>query len=124
MRKPTDKQRSVRQEGAQAEEVTKAWLNEHGFQDVERNPKPTGCWDIKARKGKRKWIIEVKTGENPKIDIANFEKMLKMKGFTKIGLALVAEDYVHLLEYPKMRFAAFKAWTSRRMRKKATIRKA
>jgi len=108
--KPTEKQRKVPYKGKKAEKQAEKWLEEHGFCDVERNPKPTGHWDIMARKGKHKWVIEVKTGENPQINMANFEKMTKMKGFTKIGLALVTRDYVHLLEYAKMRFVAFKIW--------------
>ncbi len=50
------------------------------------------------------------------INLANFEKMIEMRGFSKVGLALVTRNYVHLLEYPKMRFAAFKAIDT--MRKK------
>lgn len=110
----TEKQRKVFQEGEKGEIEAAKWLKEHGFYSVKRNTKPTGCWDIMARRGKDKWIIEVKTGEEPKINLSNFEKMIRMKGFTKIGLALVTEHYVHILEYPKMRFAAFKAWDTMR----------
>ena len=113
----TKKQLRVRPQGIQGEKEAEEWLKNHGFVDVRRNPKPTGCWDIKAKKGKYNWIIEVKTGEKPQINMSNFEKMTKMKGFTKIGLALVTENYVHLLEYPKMRFAAFKAWDTMRKQK-------
>ena len=117
-KKLTDKQRKVFDEGYKAEEKVVYWLKEHGFHDVEKNPKRTGCWDVKARKGKDKWIIEVKTGENPPIDMVNFEKMIRMRGFTKMGLALVTKDSVHLLEYPKSRVAAFKAWDTMKKRVK------
>lgn len=116
MRNVTMKQKMVREVGEKAEKKAARWLTQHGFSDVERNPKPTGCWDVKARKGKFKWLIEVKTGTDPNLNLANFEKMLNMKGYTKIGVALVTKDYVHLLEYPKMRLAAFKAWRTRRIK--------
>ena len=106
----TAKQKGTFPEGSKAEERAMSWLKEHKFTDVSRNPKPTGCWDIMARKGNKNWIIEVKTGERPPINIDNFEKMINVKGIDKIGLALVTEKYIHLLEYPKQRFAAFKAW--------------
>jgi hypothetical protein len=35
--------------------------------------------------------------------------MLREKGFTKVGLAIVTEKDVHLLEYRKMSYAGFKA---------------
>ena len=102
-----------------AEERVVEWLKKHRFKDVEKNHRPIGCWDITARKGKEKWLIEVKTGEHPKIDMANFQKMLEQKGF-RIGLALVTEELdVHLLEYPKMRLVAFRAWKTRKNRERA-----
>jgi hypothetical protein len=104
-------------EGTKKEITVVKWLGEHGFCDVERNPKPTGCWDVKARKGKFNWVIEVKAGKKPNISLANFEKMIAMKGYTKIGLALVTREYVHLLEYPKYRWAAYKAWKTRKSQK-------
>jgi len=114
----TTKQKMARKEGEKAEKTVERWLGKHGFCHVERNSKPTGCWDVKARKGKYNWVIEVKTGNDPNINLANFEKMTNMKGYTKIGLALVTKDYVHLLEYPKMRWAAYKAWKTRKSHRK------
>jgi len=43
--------------------------------------------------------------------------MVSVKGIDKIGLVLVTEKYIHLLEYPKQRFAAFKAWDTIRKSK-------
>jgi len=103
------------QTGTEGEKRAVDWLKDNGFKDIKKN-KPTGCWDIAARKGKEKWIIEVKSGEHPSIDLANFEKMVDQLG-NNIGLALVTEEYVHLLEYPKRRLAAVRAWKTRRSKK-------
>lgn len=111
----TKKQREVGKVGLVAERKTANWLKQHNFRDVEYFKKPhAGHYDIKAQKGKDKWIIEVKTGENPSVNIENFLKMLKEKGFRKIGLAIVAKNDVHLLEYKKMSLAGRKAWRTRR----------
>src|SRR3989338_11658516 len=109
--KLTKKQKEVGKNGLSAEIRATNWLKKHGFKVDENFTKPhAGHYDIKARKGKERWIIEVKTGENPSINIENFLKMLDEKGFRKIGLAIVAKNDVHLLEYKKMSLAGRKAW--------------
>jgi Holliday junction resolvase-like predicted endonuclease len=107
----TDKQLKVAREGIKGEVEAENWLREHDFHITESHAGKAhaGHYDIKAKKGKDKWIIEVKTGESPQIRVANFRKMLQEKGFNKIGLALVTEGEVHLLEYKKMRLAGYKA---------------
>lgn len=111
----TDKQRCVSIIGKRGEKKAKEWLEERGFRIEEWFPKAhAGYYDIKAQKGKEKWIIEVKTGENPSINIDNFLRMLEEKGYNRIGLALVIKDDVHLLQIKKTRIAALNAWKTRR----------
>jgi Holliday junction resolvase-like predicted endonuclease len=114
--KLTKKQKEVGKTGLSAEIKTKNWLKSHGFKIIESFNKPhANHFDIKAQKGKDKWVIEVKTGENPSVNIENFLKMLKERGYRKIGLAIVAKNDVHLLEYKKMSLAGRKAWKTRRL---------
>lgn len=116
-KKLTEKQRkALSEEGVKGEIKAEKWLKDHGFEIIESHEgkRKAGYYDIKAKKGKDNWIIEVKTGDTPKIKIANFEKMLDEKGFNKIGIALVTKDNVHLLEYKKMTFAGLKAWKTRK----------
>ena len=95
----TEKQKAVPSTGKGGERKAKEWLEDHGFEIEEWfSHAHAGHYDIKASKGKKRWIIEVKTGDNPSINIPNFIKMLEEKGFDRIGLALVANDDVHLLE--------------------------
>lgn len=89
--------REIIPKARESERRVAEWLNTHGFREVERNPKPTGHWDVKGRKGKDVWIIEVKSGDRPKIDMTNFEKMIEDETATMIGLALVTDRQVHLL---------------------------
>ena len=95
--KLTKKMRQIIPRARRSEKQVVEWLQTHGFRDVEKNPKPTGHWDVKGRKGKEIWIIEVKSGEKPKIDMANFEKMIEDETADVIGLALVTPRQVHLL---------------------------
>jgi 5'-3' exonuclease len=113
----TEKQKAVPSTGKGGERKAKEWLEDHGFEIEEWfSHAHAGHYDIKASKGKKRWIIEVKTGDNPSINIPNFLKMLEEKGFDRIGLALVANDDVHLLEIRKQKIAALKAWKTRRKR--------
>lgn len=111
MARMTEKQLRVCEEGKKGEAKAEQWLKQHGFKILESftGKSHAGYFDIKAKKGKAQWIIEVKTGESPQIDIRNFEKMIKERGFDKIGLALVTKEQVHLLEYKKMTLAGYKA---------------
>jgi hypothetical protein len=121
IKKLTEKQRNVFLEGIKGEMKVEKWLRDRGFRIIESHEGKScaGYYDIKARKGKDKWIMEVKKGENPKINIANFEKMLNEKGFNRIGLALVTDHNIHLLEYKKMTFAGLKATKTKRRKKAA-----
>lgn len=111
----TDKQRYVSALGKAGEKKVKEWLEERGFTIEEWFPRAhAGYYDIKARKGKERWIIEVKTGENPSINVPNFLKMVHEKGFNRIGLAIVTKDDVHLLQIKKTKIAALKAWKTRK----------
>lgn len=111
----TEKQRKVSALGKIGEKKVKKWLEDRGFNiDKSFSKAHAGHYDIKASKGKEKWIIEVKTGERPSLNIANFFKMMNEKGFNKIGLAIVSNDDVHLLELKKTRIAALKAWKTRK----------
>lgn len=111
----TEKQRGVSALGKKGEIKAKKWLEERGFAIEEWFPHAhAGYYDIKARKGKERWIIEVKTGENPSINIDNFLKMINEKGYNRIGLAIVTTDDVHLLQIKKTRIAALKAWKTRK----------
>ena len=111
MAKMTERQLKVCEEGKKGEATAEQWLTEHGFKILKSfsGKSHAGYFDIKCKRGKSRWIIEVKTGERPQIDIGNFEKMTKERGFDKIGLALVTKEQVHLLEYKKMTLAGYKA---------------
>ena len=111
----TEKQCKVQALGKLGEKRAKEWLEGKGFTVTNYNPKAhSGYYDIKAEKNGEKWIIEVKTGENPSLNIPNFLKMINEKGYHKVGLALVTENDVYLLEIKKTRIAAFKAWKTRK----------
>jgi Holliday junction resolvase-like predicted endonuclease len=115
----TEKQRRVSALGKRGEKKAKEWLEERGFTVEEWFPRAhAGHYDIKARKGREKWIIEVKTGENPSINVDNFLRMIDEKGYNRIGLAIVTEDDVHLLQIKKTKIAVLKAWKTRRKDKK------
>ena len=115
----TEKQRKVPALGKRGEKKAKKWLEERGFTIEQWYPQAhAGYYDIKARKGREKWIIEVKTGENPSINVDNFLRMIGEKGYNRIGLAIVTEDDVHLLQIKKTKIAALKAWKTRRKGKK------
>lgn len=121
----TRKQRDASDKGTRAEIEVEKWLRKRHFINVEGHEgrKSALPYDITAEKGKDRWVIDVKTGEKPGIRISNFEKMLQMKGFNKVGFALVPETKpkrVYLLEYRKMSLAGIKAAETR---KKNALRK-
>jgi Holliday junction resolvase-like predicted endonuclease len=114
-RKLAQKQRGVPALGKTGEKKAKEWLEDRGFIIEEWFPHAhAGYYDIKARKGQERWIIEVKTGSNPSLNITNFLKMINEKGFNRIGLAIVSKHYVYLLEVRKTRIVALKAWKTRK----------
>ena len=114
-RKQTERQRQVSKLGKLGERTAKEWLANRGFKIEELSPKAhAGFYDIKASKGKEKWIIEVKTGLTPKLNINNLLKMTAEKNINKIGLAIVASDEVILLEIGKQQIAAMRAWKKRK----------
>lgn len=114
----TGKQRHISVLGKRGERKAKEWLEEGGFTIEEWFPRAhAGHYDIKARKGKEKWIIEVKTGSKPSINVANFLKMTNENGVNRIGLAIVTKGDVHLLEIKKTKIAALKAWKTRKKEK-------
>jgi hypothetical protein len=109
--KMTKKQLAVCEIGKEGEKKAKRWLEKNGYKitDHHHGKSIAGCFDITATKNKKKWIIEVKNGENPTINIANFEKMVNQKGYDRIGLALVGKDDVYLLEFNRWSLAGRKA---------------
>ena len=114
-RDQTERQKRVPKQGNLGERVAKEWLEERGFTIEEWFSKAhTGFYDIKASKGKEKWIIEVKTGLNPKLNVNNLLKMTDEKNINKIGLAIVAKEEVILLEIGKQQIAAMRAWKKRK----------
>lgn len=118
--KLTQKQKTASEEGTNAEKTAENWLEKRRFtidysHEGKKSAKP---YDIKASRGKDRWVIDVKTGEEPSIRIVNFEKMLQEKGYNKVGLALVRGRRVYLLEYKKMSLAGIKAWETRRQTKR------
>ena len=120
----TKKQQEVGKVGKQGEKIVTNWLRARGYKIVDEHAgkasnKP---YDIKAYKGREKWIIEVKNGNAPPVKIENFVKMLGEKGFNKIGLALVHGKDVFLLEYNKMSWAGIKA--SRKFNHREAAKKA
>lgn len=120
-RKRTKKQQEVQKTGKKGELEVVKLLKKRGYRIIysHQGRSVAGPYDIKAIKGKDRLIVEVKSGETPQIKIANFEKMLKEKGYNKVCLALVGRKYVHLLEYSKMSFAAMKASEKRKLRQRA-----
>ena len=102
----TRKQREAGRKGLKAQKKVGKWLEQHKFQNI--RPKHPGPWDFTARKGKKKYVIEVKSGDNPGINLSNFKKMLK-EPVNIIGLALVIKNEVHLLQYKKKTLAGNRA---------------
>jgi hypothetical protein len=121
----TRRQIEASDKGTLAEMQVEKWLIKRRFTNVKghEGKKSALPYDITAQKGKEKWVIDVKTGDKPGIRISNFEKMLQMKGFNKVGFALVPESRpyrIYLLEYKKMSLAGSKAAETR---KKNALRK-
>jgi Holliday junction resolvase-like predicted endonuclease len=112
----TEKQERVPFIGRKGERIAKRWLEERGFKIEDSfSYAHSDYYDILASKNGEKWIIEVKTGKNPKLNVPNFLKMVDTKGFHKIGLAIVvSKNEVYLLEIKKTKIAAFKAWNTRK----------
>jgi len=46
-------------------------------------------YDIKAARAGERYIIDVKTGKKPGVNIDSIEKMLSVKGFKYVALAFV-----------------------------------
>jgi Holliday junction resolvase-like predicted endonuclease len=114
-RTQTERQKGVSTLGKLGERKVKEWLEKRGFNIDDSFPKAhAGFYDIKASKGKEKWIIEVKTGLTPKLNVNNLLKMTEEKNINKIGLAIVANDEVILLQIGKQQIAAMRAWKKRK----------
>jgi len=108
----TAKQReALADKGTKAEELVKNWLEKRNYRiDYwHKNKKSNKPYDIKASKGKEHWVIDVKTGLKPSVNISNIEKNLGEIGYNKIGLALVRKNIVYLFEFKKMSDAGRKA---------------
>ena len=112
----TQKQREASEKGTIAERYVEKWLKKRRFHiDYSHKGKKSNLpYDIKATRGKERWVIDVKSGEKPLIKIPNFEKMMEETGYNKVGLALVKGKRVYLLEYRKMSLAGIKAAETRR----------
>jgi hypothetical protein len=111
----TDKQKEVSMLGKTGERKVEDWLVGRGFTIKEWFPRAqAGYYDIKAMKNKEKWIIEMKTGTNPRLSIANFLRMFSEKGFNRVGLAIATEDDVILSGVKKATRDVLKVWATRR----------
>lgn len=121
MKKPTAKQKEV-YEGKPlgAEKLVVRWLKSQGYTILDSHrgklsPKP---YDIMAAKAGERWIIDVKTGKKPGVNIDSIEKMLRVRGFKHIGLAFVRGRHVdsanvYLFELNKQSLAGHKAARTR-----------
>ena len=111
----TERQRKVSILGKLGEQTVKEWLEKRGFKIEEWFSKAhAGFYDIKASKGKEKWIIELKTGLTPKLNVNNLLKMTGEKNINRIGLAIVTSGDVILLGIGKQQIAAMRAWKKRK----------
>ena len=122
MKKLTAKQKeALGNKGSKAEELVKMWLEKKGYKiDYwHQNRKSNKPYDIKASKGKERWVIDVKTGSKPSVNISNIEKNMREKGYNKIGLALVRDKVVYLFEFRKMSEAGRKAAITRKAKRAA-----
>ncbi len=104
------------EKGTEAEMKVTQWLRKRGYhiRYWHEGKKSNLPYDILAIKGNERWIIDVKTGNKPSVNISNIEKILndrKLKRYNKIGLALVSDKYPwpYLFEYKKMSQDGFKA---------------
>ena len=117
------------EKGTEAEKKVVQWLRKRGYDirywhDGKKSNLP---YDILAIKGNERWVIDVKTGNKPSVNISNIEKNLndvKLKRYNKIGLALVSDKYPwpYLFEYKKMSQAGYLA--SRTKKRRNAARKA
>ena len=99
--------------GLDIEKKISRWLEDRGFKVQSYGKKHSGCWDIKASKGKDKWIIEVKGGYTkykPPVNIEKIIKMTKQHGFNRIGLIFLPKNNIPMFfELNKMSYAGLKA---------------
>jgi len=95
-----------------AEEIAVNWLKDKGYRilywhERRASNKP---YDILAEKGNLRWIIDVKSGKDPSINLENFAKLLEIKNieipeenrtFTpnRIGYIFIVDGEPFLLEY-------------------------
>jgi len=111
------------EKGTEAEKKVVQWLRKRGY-DIRychERKKSNLPYDILAIKGNERWVIDVKTGNKPSVNISNIEKILndaKLKRYNKIGLALVSDKYPwpYLFEYKKMSQAGYKASLTKKRR--------
>jgi Holliday junction resolvase-like predicted endonuclease len=108
-----------------AEKIAEDWLKSKGFDVLycHEGKASNLPYDILAQKGSEKWVIDVKTGKNPSINLESFRKLLekkirnpKTKEFFKhnrIGYIFVIDEKPFLLGYNKYEWRARKAWTTR-----------
>ena len=105
-------------QGTTAEQIVVRWLKKKGYHiDYSHRGKKSNLpYDILATKGKEKWVIDVKSGNKPQVKIQNIEKMIeKTPGYNTVGLALVGEDGIYLLQYNKWTKFGEKAAKTRKL---------
>lgn len=123
MNKRTQAQKDAAKKGKKAEKVARKWLNKHGFKCERKTNNKDPC-DIIARKKRKLWAIEVKTGSTrPGINLNKFHEMYEERRYDVLGLALVIKNEVFLLQLVKASHAAFKAWETMRNGKIARLRR-
>ena len=117
----------VSKEGIRAELIAEEWLKRRRF-CILYSPKgkPSNKpYDIIAERGSEKWVIDVKTGQNPSISLRNFKRLLEIKDIkipgrnetitpNRVGYIFVVDDEPFLLEYNKRKYYAREAVKTRK----------
>lgn len=123
----------ISQQGRRNEVKAAQWLRHHGFTILKSFKHPhSDHYDILAKKGSTRWIIEVKSMKKPNVRVDNLTRMVDTPNINRIGLMFMREHSVPLLfELSKMSIAARKAWakihrreSNRRLDYKRRARKA
>jgi hypothetical protein len=96
--------------GRKYEEQGKKWLRKRRFKIVWGSRKPhNDPYDVEAIKDGMKWIIEIKGGVEPSVNVANLERMYEQRDANMLGLLFVRKrEPFYLFELPKIRVAGQK----------------
>lgn len=119
------KSKTTSKDGTKAEMKVWKWLK---GQDFVVGPCPrkahTGCYDIKATAPNGKvWLVEVKSGKNPRINLSNFLKMMHCKKSAYKVLAIVPQKGLNEMQTDEPYFLKM-SWQSAAAQKAAKTKKA